>query len=104
MAVFNAGDKQETDSNTPQIEVTVTPANPIPVGVHRFQLVVVDNDDNASAPATVEVLVKALDVPTAKLEIRPKTVEFGKSFVLFGGDSSDIPPGKIKKYIWQRLD
>jgi hypothetical protein len=103
MAVFNVGDKpQETD--VPQIEVTVTPNSPIPVGTHRFQLIVVDNDDNSSIAAVAEVLVRDLARPTAKIEVRPKSVEFGKSFLLFGGDSSDIAPGTIKRYFWARLD
>lgn len=102
MAVFNPGDKQETAD--PKIEVTVSQANPIKVGTHRFQLVVVDNEGNESAAAIAEVLVRDLERPTAKLEIQPKSVEFGKSFVLLGSDSSDVPPGTIKRFIWTRLD
>ncbi|HJZ81615.1 MAG TPA: hypothetical protein VKD91_14765 [Pyrinomonadaceae bacterium] len=102
MAVFNPGDKQETQE--PKIEVTVTAANPIKVGTHRFQLIVVDDDDNESLPMIAEILVRDLELPTAVLEIQPKSVEFGKSFTLVGVNSSDVPPGSIKKFIWQRLD
>jgi hypothetical protein len=102
MAVFNVGDRQETDA--PQIEVTVTPNNPIPVGTHQFQLIVFDDEDNASVAALAKVFVKDLERPTARLDIRPETVEFGKSFVLFGGGSTDPTPGKITKYQWMRLD
>ena len=102
MAVFNPGDRQETAES--KIEVTVNQANPIKVGTHRFQLVVVDNEGNESEPAIAEVLVKDLQKPTAKLEIQPKSVEFGKSFVLVGTDSSDVAPGTIKTFRWTRLD
>ena len=102
MAVFNPGDKQETPDS--KVEVTVSANNPIKVGVHRFQLVVIDNDGNESAPQTAEVLVRDLERPTAKLEILPKSVEFGKSFVLVGSDSSDVAPGTIKTFRWTRLD
>jgi hypothetical protein len=102
MAVFNPGDKHETAEG--KIEVTVSPNSPIGVGTHRFQLVVVDNDGNESAPSIAEVLVRDLQKPTAKLEIQPRSVEFGKSFALVGSESSDIAPGTIKKFIWTRLD
>jgi hypothetical protein len=102
MAVFNPGDRQETAES--KIEVTVTANNPIKVGVHRFQLVVIDNDGNESAPQIAEVLVRDLERPTAKLEILPKSVEFGKSFVLVADGSSDVPPGTIKRFVFTRLD
>jgi hypothetical protein len=91
------------DTTVPQCLVEVSPNAPIPVGQHRFQLVVVDSDDNASVAATAEVLVKALDRPTARLEIRPSTVELGKSFTLIGEGSTDIPPGKLKSFHWTRI-
>jgi hypothetical protein len=102
MAVFNAGEKQETQES--KIEVTVTATSPIKVGTHRFQLIVVDDDDNESAAAIAEVVITDLELPTAVLEIQPKSVEFGKSFTLVGSNSSDVAPGTIRKYIWQRLD
>jgi len=102
MAVFNIGDKQETAE--PQIEVTVTVGDPLKVGTHRFQLIVVDDDGNESAPAIAEIVIRDLELPTAVLQIQPKSVEFGKSFTLLGENSSDVGSGSIKKYIWQRLD
>jgi hypothetical protein len=101
MAEFKIGDPQETDN--PVIEVTVGPNSSLSVGTHRFQLVVVDNDGNASEPAFAEMLVKAIDRPTARIEALPGTVEFGKTFTLSGRGSTDIPPGKIAKYIWTRI-
>lgn len=101
MAEFRIGEQQETD--VPVIEVTVGPNSSLNVGTHRFQLVVVDNDGNASAPAETEMLVKAVDRPTARVEAIPGTVEFGKTFTLSGRGSTDIAPGKIVKYVWTRI-
>jgi hypothetical protein len=42
----------------PDIEVTVNPQTPLPVGRNRFQLVVVDDSGNISEPDVVEVIVK----------------------------------------------
>ncbi len=86
----------------PTIEVTVDPASPLPVGQHRFQLVVVDEAGNQSLPATVDVTVKDTTNPTAVLTA-PAQVEFGKSFTLDGHTSSDVAPGKVVQYIWTQL-
>lgn len=101
MAEFKIGDVQETE--VPSIEVTVGPNSPLSIGVHRFQLVVVDNDGNASEPAIGEVFIKSLDRPTARIEAIPGTVEMGKTFALSAKGSTDIAPGKIVKYIWTRI-
>lgn len=87
---------------SPVIDVTVDPANPLAVGAHRFQLVVVDEAGNQSLPATVDVTVKDSTNPTAILTA-PVTVEFGKSFTLDGHLSSDVAPGKVVQYIWTQL-
>ncbi|HEX8852847.1 MAG TPA: hypothetical protein VF754_05135 [Pyrinomonadaceae bacterium] len=101
MAEFKIGEIHETD--VPMIEVTVGPNSSLPVGTHKFQLVVVDNDGNLSEPAFGEVFIKSLDRPTARIEALPGTVEMGKTFTLSGRGSTDIAPGKITKYIWTRL-
>lgn len=101
MPEFKIGERIETDVN--RIEVTVTPNAPLAIGVHRFQLVVIDDDGNESEPAFASVLVKALNKPTAFVEAIPAEVEFSKSFTLSGIRSSDIPPGKVVKFIWTRL-
>jgi hypothetical protein len=86
----------------PTIEVTVDIANPLAIGQHRFQLVVVDEAGNQSLPATVDVTVKDTTNPTAVLTA-PTQVEFGKSFSLDGHTSSDVPPGRVVQYIWTQL-
>lgn len=101
MAEFKVGERHVTDD--PTIEVTVGPNSPLPVGTHRFQLIVVDSDGNTSEAATAEVLVKALDRPTARIEAIPGTVELGKPFVLSSKGSTDIPPGKIVSFQWTRI-
>jgi hypothetical protein len=101
MANFVVGIPQEISQ--PSIEVTVNAQTPLPVGRHRFQLVVVDDGGNRSLPDTVEVLVKDSTNPTAVLKI-PSQVEFGQSFLLDGRASSDVAPGKVVKFIWTMLD
>jgi hypothetical protein len=102
MATFEKGTAIETTE--PTIEVTVSPQKPLPVGKHTFQLVVMDDANNASAAATVDVIIRDTIRPTAVLEVSDKTPEFGRSFTLSGKDSSDVPPGKVVKYIWTLLE
>ncbi len=101
MANFVVGTPQETPQST--IEVTVNAQTPLPIGKHRFQLVVVDDSGNKSLPDTVEVIVKDSINPTAVLKAPPQ-VEFGQSFLLDGRASTDVPPGKVVKYIWTMLE
>jgi len=101
MANFVLGTQIETTENT--IDVTVTATAPIPIGAHRFQLVVVDEAGNPSAPAVGEVVIKDTINPTAVLTIAPTQVEFGRPFKLDGSKSSDVAPGTVAKYIWTML-
>ena len=66
MAEFIAGKTIETAENV--IEVTSTPDKPLPIGVHRFQLVVKDDAGNLSQPALIEVVVRDSQVPTAVID------------------------------------
>lgn len=86
-----------------QIEVTVDPANPLSIGVHRFQLVVVDEAGNSSQPTVVEVIVKDMAAPTAVLDAPPQ-VAFGQAFNLSGARSTDNGPDKIASYVWSLVD
>jgi hypothetical protein len=89
-------------SDTPDIDVTVSPAAPLPVGRHRFQLVVVDDSGNESEPAVHEVIVRDTTRPTAVID-GPRAVDAGRSFQLSGRRSSDPPPGRIVRYQWMLL-
>jgi hypothetical protein len=100
MTTFVTG--QEVETRDPFVEVTISPTAPLPVGRHRFQLIVVDDSGNQSQPATVEIIVVDDKKPTAVIDA-PATVPFGASFRLSGSRSSDLPPGKIVIYRWLRL-
>jgi hypothetical protein len=100
MAILRPG--EAVHGTEPSIEVTVSQEAPLPVGRHRFQLVVVDDSGNESAPSVAEVIVRDTQKPTAILDA-PKVVDVGSSFQLSGARSSDIG-GKIVRYIWTRLD
>jgi hypothetical protein len=101
MAQFVVGTPIETEEDT--IEVTVDPQIPLSQGRHQFQLVVVDDSGNESNPDTVEVIVKDDTKPTAVLGA-PGQVEFGATFSLDGRKSSDVPPGKVVKFIWTLVE
>ena len=101
MAQFVIGTPVETPDSA--VEVTVSPDLPLAVGKHVFQLVVEDDSGNQSIPATVEVVVRDSQAPTAIITA-PTQVEFGQSFRLDGSKSSDIPPGKLVKFIWTMVE
>ncbi|MES2034792.1 MAG: hypothetical protein V4466_11490 [Pseudomonadota bacterium] len=90
----------------PQVKVDVTAADPLPLGVNRFQLIVVDDAGNESEPAFLEVVVRDRARPTAVLQIvdgngspiSPAEVPFGSSFILSAEKSSDVAPGKVVEY------
>jgi hypothetical protein len=100
MPEFRPG--QTVPTNTPDVEVTVTASAPLPVGRHRFQLIVVDDSGNQSAPALTDVIVRDATNPTAVIDA-PRDVEFGRSFHLSGRRSSEPPPGRIVEYRWTLL-
>ena len=84
----------ETDQ--PTIVVEVDPAKPLPRGRHRFQLEVVDDSGNVSAPDLMDVIVADRERPTAVLN-GPSIADIGKSFEITGIKSFDIG-GSIKAY------
>ena len=102
MPTFTVGQDVVTNENESVVTVDVDPANPLPKGVHVFQLIVEDDDALKSDPMTVEVIVRDDRRPTAVLRA-PSTVRLGESFHLDGRESSDLPPGRIVRYIWTML-
>ena len=53
----------------PTIAVDVTPADSLPLGANRFQLVVVDSAGNELAPTVLDVVVRDTAKPTAVLDL-----------------------------------
>jgi hypothetical protein len=103
MATFN--ENVPISQRDPLIQVDVTAANPLALGAHKFQLVVVDNSGNTSAPTTIDVIVKDAVAPTAVLDVTDAngkrldpTVPFGSPFFLSGARSSDAGGGKVAEY------
>jgi hypothetical protein len=95
----------------PLVSVDVKPDAPLPPGKYRFRLVVVDDANNESDPAVLEVIVQDTQKPTAVLDvvnadkavIKPN-VAVGQSFLLSGARSTDVAPGKVKSYRFTLLD
>lgn len=89
-------------TKTPTIEVTVSAAKPLPLGRHRFRLIVVDDSGNKSIADEVNVVVADQENPTAML-VAPKIVAFGNSFTLDGSKSFDLGGGTVAQYVWTYL-
>lgn len=83
--------------------VEIDAAHPLAVGAHTFQLEVVDNAGNRSAPVLAQVVVTDTQAPTAMISA-PRTVPFGTTFTLSGAASIDVGGGSIARYIWTRMD
>jgi hypothetical protein len=93
---------KEVETETPVVEVTVDPRDPLPFGRHRFSLVVFDDSGNPSRADEVEIVVADQEAPTALLKA-PKVVNAGASFELDGSSSFDAGGGKIVRYVWTYL-
>lgn len=95
----------------PLVTVDVKQDAPMPPGKYRFQLVVVDDANNESEPAFLDVIVMDTQRPTAVLDIvnadgaviKPN-VSVGARFALSGARSSDVAPGKVKSYKFTLLE
>jgi hypothetical protein len=86
----------------PSIEVTITLSNALPVGMHRFRLIVEDDMGVASAPDIREVYVRDPNAPTAVLSA-PSEVVYGDSFMLDGSGSYALGPHRVNRYTWTYL-
>ena len=93
---------QEVKTETPTVEVTISPNAPLPLGRHTFRLVVVDDSGNTSVPDEVVVIVADQENPTAVLSA-PRTAGLGQSFTLNGERSFDAGGGRITTYLWTYL-
>lgn len=95
----------------PLVSVDIKQDSPLPAGKYRFQLVVVDDGNNESDPAFLEVIVKDTERPTAVLDmvdpngaLMNPMVPVGTAFLLSGARSSDVPPGKVAAYRFTLLE
>ena len=93
---------QDVETQTPTVEVPLTPNNPLKLGRHRFRLIVVDDSGNKSIPDEVVVIVADQDAPTAVIT-GPGTVPFESSFTLDGRRSVDAGGGRITTWVWTYL-
>lgn len=100
MPIFNLNKSVETSE--PVVAVELDANSPLAPGLYTFQLVVVDDDANVSAPAEVSVRI-ADPGPTAVIT-GPAEVGFGQSFELSGQGSSDVAGGQITTYRWTLTD
>jgi hypothetical protein len=86
----------------PTIEVTISPGSELPVGSHRFRLVVTDDMGVESTPDIKEVIVRDPNAPVAVLSV-PAEVVYGSSFMLDGSGSYAAAPARIARYVWTYL-
>ena len=89
-------------TETPTVEVTVSPERPIPIGRQRFRLIVVDDAGNRSAADEVTMIIADQEAPTAVLRT-PRVAPFGRSFDLDGTGSFDVGGGRVVQYVWTYL-
>ncbi|MFN8468433.1 MAG: hypothetical protein U0X20_22940 [Caldilineaceae bacterium] len=96
MAIFAVGVPVKTEE--PVVEVEAPRGSPLLPGVYFFELKVVDDAGNESAPVQARVVISDPG-PVAVIRAEEK-VPFGEKFKLDGSGSSDIPPGRVVTYIW----
>ena len=107
---FRSAGKTTTDDQA--LTIVVNADDPMPIGAHNFELVVVDSSGNESKPARVQIIVRDTQAPTAVVKaydlegrlLPNNALEFGAGFILNAKGSLDVPPGKIEKYIWTLVD
>ena len=107
MAKFVPGTDDSIKSDEPLLDVLASAATPLKPGKHVFQLVVVDDSGNDSAPASVTIIIEDRDRPTAVVDLiderggripEPEVrVPFGRPFQLTGDRSSAFFYGALHR-------
>jgi len=82
----------------PAFTFAVDPTNPLALGSHTIELVVVDDSGNVSAPDAATVRVVDDVAPTAVIDA-PASIVFGATLAVSGARSSDMG-GAIMRYAW----
>lgn len=100
MAQFIVNQVVQTD--VPTVEVTLDASTALPIGRHRFRLIVVDDSGNVSQPDDADVIIADTTAPTAVMAV-PGSVAFATSFTLDGRKSFDAGGGKVVQYRWTYL-
>ena len=80
------------------LNIETDSSKPLAVGVYEFQLVVVDDSGNESAPTITKVIIRDDKKPTAVIDA-PTTIGFAEDLLLSAQRSVDIG-GKITEYRW----
>lgn len=93
---------ESADPADSQLVIVMDPAQPLPLGSYVFQLEVVDDADNTSAPATIRFNIVDTTAPNAIID-GPDRVSFKQDFVLSGKRSFDPDNGKITRFRWTRI-
>jgi hypothetical protein len=91
----------------PSVSVDNTGPSTLPIGSHRFRLVVTDDAGNQSDGAFVDIIITDAGRPTAVIDVLDergnRVVDFkissGKTFALSGGRSTDVG-GQVVSYSW----
>lgn len=106
MTEFTVG--KTVAQSEPQVTVD---ASSLSAGVHRFQLVVVDDSGNVSEPTFLEIVVTDSARPTAVLDVVDAngrridpTVPAGQPVILSAVRSSDVAPGRVVEYRFTLVD
>ncbi len=100
MPEFNPGQTIETREAV--VQVDASPEKPLPPGKMVFQLVVIDDKGQESAPVTADVYVIDNARPTA-IMTAPSKVQAGQPFRLDGSRSTDVD-GQVVRYRWTRIE
>ena len=103
MANFEIGKEIVTES--PTVQVTPAPGDPLRPGLHRFQLVVEDDSGNRSQPALLDIIVRDTTAPTAVIRlVGGVDPTFNNPFELDASDSKDSGGGTIVRYHWTLVE
>lgn len=95
--------KFEADAPDATLVIQVDPRKPLLKGTYVFQLQVIDDGKNTSAPTTFKLVVFDDKAPTAIIT-GPERVPFREPFTLSGEKSFDVDDGKVVHFTWTLVE